>query len=322
MQNADGRTTSEGSSSASLTCRQVGGGSMALAAFAMLLILGRVPATSQDLAARCANRTAIERIYYTHRLGDKPPFEQVSSPALIERLVRQDLAKEAALQNAYGVVLTPAIVQAEVQRINTTTRAPDVLAEIKAALGNDRAKFANSFAQPILVDRLLRDKFDNDDRLHAPQRKTVEQLRASLLAAATTNTDPQSLLGLMKDDPGGQVSEATWQLGTPPAQRAPEQSRQALEIQRRFGPNAQLLSSPGRREDRRFYFEELPSELRNVLRAQLRQPGNVSAVLELPGTFALYLATQKTDETLSVATFWIKKRSFEDWLAAQTHARP
>ena len=41
------------------------------------------------------------------------------------------------------------MLDAEVQRINTTTHAPDMLAEIKAALDNDPVKFANVFAKPI-----------------------------------------------------------------------------------------------------------------------------------------------------------------------------
>src|SRR6185295_9023585 len=95
------------------------------------------------------DRAAIERVYYQHRLGEKPPFEQVLPPATLENLVQQDLRKEAALQKNYGVEVTPARLDAEVQRINITTRAPDVLAEIKAALGNDPARFARAMARPI-----------------------------------------------------------------------------------------------------------------------------------------------------------------------------
>ena len=53
-------------------------------------------------AALVQARTAIERVYYNHRLGQKPPFEQVSPPSLIERLVKEDLRKEAVLKQVYG----------------------------------------------------------------------------------------------------------------------------------------------------------------------------------------------------------------------------
>ncbi len=42
------------------------------------------------------------------------------------------------LRKTYGVTLTPALLEAEVQRINTTTRAPDMLAEAVVFAGTAR----------------------------------------------------------------------------------------------------------------------------------------------------------------------------------------
>ena len=152
----------------------------------LFLLVGCVAAQADDLAALVRDRAAIERVYYNHRLGQKPPFEQATPPALIERLVKEDLRKEVALRKVYGVVITPDLLEAEVQRINTTTRAPEVLAEIKVALGYDPAKFAQAFAKPFLVERLLRDKFDNDEAFHAARRQEAERLRAKLLSASSS----------------------------------------------------------------------------------------------------------------------------------------
>ena len=57
---------------------------------------------------------------------------------LAEQLVRHGLRKEAALKRVYAVEITPAMFEAEVQRTNATTRAPDVLVQLKAALGMNR----------------------------------------------------------------------------------------------------------------------------------------------------------------------------------------
>ncbi len=57
---------------------------------------------------------------------------EATPPRALESLVRLDLEKEAVLRKTYGVTMTPALLEAEVQRINTTTRAPDMLAEINA----------------------------------------------------------------------------------------------------------------------------------------------------------------------------------------------
>jgi hypothetical protein len=62
----------------------------------------------------------------------------------------------------------------------------------------------------------------------------------------------------------------------------------------------------------------LPGELQRVLRLQLRQPGDVSAVIEAPGGFLLYVAKEKTDTALTVACLSLPKRSYEQWLSEQT----
>src|ERR1035441_5468024 len=150
-----------------------------------LLLLCSAAAWGDDVALLMKDRAAIERVYYNHRVGQKQPFEEVLPSATLENLVRFDLKKEGVLRRTYGVTITPALLEAEVQRINTTTRAPDMLAEIKAALGNNAEKFASAFAKPFLVERLLRDKFDNDDALHGAQRREFERTFNELLAAKT-----------------------------------------------------------------------------------------------------------------------------------------
>lgn len=272
---------------------------------------------ANDFALLCADRTVIERVYYDHRLGTKPPFEQALPCETIERLVRDDRRKEAALQRVYGLEVTPAMLDTEVQRITTTTRAPDVLAELKTALGHDANRFARTVAKPIVVERLLRDHFDNDDQLHAAQRRQAEQTRNEMLAAKQAGGGFDNLLLLLKRSHSNDVSETTWQLGPRPAEtNAP--AADLIEVQKRFGSTAQVLSSPRVGENqRKFYFEDLPDELQRVLRVQLRQPGDVSAVVEMPGGFILYVAKEKTDTVLSVARLSVPKRSCEQWLQEQ-----
>jgi hypothetical protein len=321
------------------------------------LLVSCFAALTGDFASFCADRAAIERVYYNHRLGEKPPFEQVLPPATLENLVRQDLRKEAALKRAYRVEVTPALLDAEVQRINTTTRAPDMLAELKAALGHDPARFARAMAKPILVERLLREKFDNDDALHASQRREMERVRTqltnaaatfrssrgnealtekseiqnpkskidqSVLTSAATNELVVKLLALLQQVHSNEVTETTWQLGARPEEQPGAPTAGEIEIKKRFGSNAQILSSPnaGDRKEQKFYFDDLPQELQKVLRVQLHQAGDVSAVIEMPGGFLLYLAKEKTAETLSVATLSILKRSYEQWLNEQNEIKP
>ena len=269
------------------------------------------PARADDFAARCADRAAIERIYHTHRLGTKQPFEQAMPRALLEQIVRQDQHNEAVLKKVYGLEITPAMVATEVERINTTTRAPEVLAEIKTALGDDAARFASAMARPILVERELRRRFDNDHKLHAAQRREAELARESLLAK----------------NPVKDMREVTWHLTPRPAEDKPAppaaattptkaNAKSSAYTNEATAQVAQPLTPPDKSTPgkEKLYFEDLDPELQKVLRGQLQKLGDVSAVIEMPGGFLVFLAKEKTAASLSAASVSIPKRSYEEWL--------
>jgi len=277
----------------------------------MLSTAGR----ADDFASLCRDRAAIERVYYEHRLGDKLAFEKTMPEDLLERLVRQDLNKETTLKKVYGVEVSPMMIETEVNRINSTTRAPEMLAELKAALGNGTNRFARVVARPIVVERLLRERFDNDDRLHAPARQSIERAREGLLKEKQGGGSVEILADLLKRDYPNQIVETSWEMGVKPAEKTPTGGGELAEVQRQFGPKAQILSSSAEKNrDSKLYFDDLPIELRNVLRVQLRQPGDVSAVIEMPSAFVLFLARERTPGTLSVTELAISKRNYEQWL--------
>lgn len=282
--------------------------------FALLLLLACGSAAAGDLSRLRDDRAAVERVYYQHRLGDKPPFEQALPRATLEQLVQSDLRKESVLERVYHVKISPAQVGDEVRRIDTTTRAPEMLAEIKAALGNDPARFAQTVARPIVVERELRRHFENDDSLHAPRRREAEKTRNELLAHRAEG--PDALVALLNRGHSNEVRETTWQLTARPARPAgqEEADQDLTEARKRFGPNAQILAPASADQGQKIYFEDLPSELQTVLRVQLRQAGDVSAVIETPDAFLLYVAREKTDAVLRVAGLALSKQSYEQWL--------
>jgi hypothetical protein len=289
---------------------------------AFILILScalTIAGQNEDLGSLCMARAAIERIYYSHRLGTSKPFEQAMPRELIEKLVRQDFHKKATLKKVYGVEISPAMIAAEAQRIESTTHAPEVLLEIKHALGDDPERFALSMARPIVVERTLRARFENDDKIHALQRREAERARERLLAKK----------------PVKNMQEITWQLTarpvvaggadpglSMPTQPSPGSAPPATISSVSYSVEAtaqiaQTLASPGE-PDRKFYFEDLEPELQKVLRVQLQKPGDVSAVIETSSAFLLFIAKARNAETLSVASLSIPKRSYEEWLAEQS----
>jgi len=49
----------------------------------------------------------------------------------------------------------------------------------------------------------------------------------------------------------------------------------------------------------------------------LRHAGDVSAVIEMPNGFHLFVVKQKTQSALGVAEIFLPKQSFEEWLTRQ-----
>jgi hypothetical protein len=256
-------------------------------------------ANAADLSALIADREAMERVYYNHRTGEKPPFEKTLTREQLRELVERDLRKEAVLKKRYHLEISEAQVSAEVARINSSTRAPEMLAELKTALGDNPDRFARTVARPLVVERLLRDRFQNDDALHVSQRREAEKLRAALLAAGPGTNNLAKRMELLRKNAAGTLSETTWQLDT----RGPPESPPALSKARR---------------DKVRYFNELSADLQNVLRQQLRGAGDVSAVIEAPDGFLIFLATQKTPGELATAAINIPKRDYDQWLAEQS----
>ena len=297
-----------------------------LRAYLLIVLLLGVPICSaaQGFTQLCADRAAVERVYHENRLGEKPPFAQAMPEGLIARLVRDDQIRESALRQAYGVEITPEQVATEVQRINTTTRAPELLAELKAALGNSDSRFARTVARPILVERILRARFANDDRLHAPQRAAVEQVRAELLVARDAAAAPEKLRAVT----GGQCTDTTWQLAARPtgAEPAFPVAPVQTKVTARGGPYsndatmqlAQVLAPAPAAESTLNYLEDIDPALQRVLQAQLRQAGDVSAVIETPERFLLYVARERTERILRTSALQLPKRSYEEWVAGFT----
>jgi hypothetical protein len=207
-------------------------------------------------------------------------------------------------------------VDEEVNRIDSTTRAPEILAEIKRALGNNPARFARTVARPIVVDRELRARFDNDKEVHAPQRGEVEEVRTKLLKK-------QNVPGLR---------EVTWQLSPRPENETRDEPpvpmlstegksnsgsysvEATAQVAQPLTPPHPGIADP--RQVTKNYFEDLEPELQKVLRVQLTKPADVSAVIETPNSFTVFAAREVNERVMRVATFSVRKRSFDEWLAS------
>ena len=109
---------------------------------------------------RVAYQYAIEEIYWRHRIWPrdnprpKPALDAVISREQIEKKVADYLRKSQLVADQRGWPITPSELQAEMDRMASHTKQPEVLHELFAALGNNPLLIAECFARAALAERL------------------------------------------------------------------------------------------------------------------------------------------------------------------------
>jgi N-acetylneuraminic acid mutarotase len=131
---------------------------------------------------RVKAQEAIERVYYSHRIGHADSFEKAVPREVVEGKVRKYLEQTGALASDRKIVVTDAMLQAELQRMTAGTRMPERLHELYTALGNDPFVIKECLARATLVDRLTRDSHAVDPSPYAgtaqrPLPRSVTRLR-------------------------------------------------------------------------------------------------------------------------------------------------
>src|SRR5262245_9936956 len=123
---------------------------------------------SLTFADRVAYQRVIEDVYWRHRIwpkerpDPKPALDAVMSQAQLEKKVTEYLRNSQALEDDWQRPLTADQLQAEMERMATHTKQPEVLREVFEALGNDPFVIAECLARPILAQRLLTELNDRD----------------------------------------------------------------------------------------------------------------------------------------------------------------
>src|SRR5262249_47836330 len=114
---------------------------------------------SLSFADRVAYQRAIEEVYWRHRIwpkerpDPKPAVDAVMSQAQLEKKVEAYLRNSQALEDDWQRPITADQLQAEMERMASHTKQPEVLREIFEALGNDPFVIAECLARPVLAGR-------------------------------------------------------------------------------------------------------------------------------------------------------------------------
>ncbi len=245
---------------------------------------------------RVAAQRVIEEVYWRHQiwpkdnLQPKPPRSRVIADEAIRAKVVDYLEESNLLETWWHRRITAEQLQAEMDRMSRSTRSPEILRELFAALGNDPLLVAETLARPILADRLVRNWYANDARLHAGVRKDAARVVAQARSIAEMRA-VGALYSEMTVVPRREASEGREGDG--------QQHRVSLDAEEWTHWMRSLASLFGV-----VAVEEIP----------LQRPSSLQEGQDR--YFVTALLARKNDE-VTVATVEWRKKPFETWWAEQ-----
>ena len=184
-----------------------------------------------SFAERASYQRAIEHVYWRHRIwpkerpDPKPPLDSVMSQADLEKKVADYLSKSQMFDDQWHRPITAEQLQAEMGRMATNTKEPDVLRELFEALGNDPFIIAECLARPIVANHLLA-TLEAKEKFHADSKQS--RLTHSGTGTSFTTVEasrPNYTLPVIAQLPAG-CTEDTWSPRILPTRRAPVQAIQ------------------------------------------------------------------------------------------------
>ncbi|TDI47247.1 MAG: hypothetical protein E2P01_07305, partial [Acidobacteria bacterium] len=133
---------------------------------ALVLAVPAAHAYELTFEERLEAQTAIERVYLSHRSGTTRSFERAVPQGVLREKVRTYLKQTVALEQYWNTSVTAEMLDRELERMIRQTLMPERLEELFAALGNDPLLIREGLARPALVNRLTRNFFRTDERIH------------------------------------------------------------------------------------------------------------------------------------------------------------
>ncbi len=242
---------------------------------------------SLSFQQRVQAQTAIERVYYEHRLwpaenpGPKPQFEQAVPGTVIRDRVEDYIRKSAALELYWKRTITGEELQQELERMVGASRDPAMLKEIFSALGNDPFIIAECLIRPILAEKLLCELYYSDREMHSDVYARAENFRASLKSSPFCEKD------------GGRYERIVFineELAPPPEHAGPEGSQPPVLLGRSL-------------------FEDLFSAM--------PPDGSCSKIVERDDRFVIFRTIGKNFGSIELESVSFYKIPLDDWLAGR-----
>ena len=266
-------------------------GSFKAIAPAVFLSALAVSALAMSLTQRAVAKRAIEKARYQFVLGEKPDFNKAYPLSFFKKQVAREQEREAVLKRVYDLTVSRRVMAEEYDRIEKSTKAPEQWEAIKAAVHNNRRMIEEIICRPLLVERVLRTKFEFDQKIHAAAHQNARSARAEFLAGR--KPAGMTTVTLSRKSDSGESTEAML-----------EQARADASVPRVLEPKQEV------KEPRPLPLEPQAAA---VLEKELHKPGDISTILEYRDRFEVYRLLGITPSTWRVEMVHFPKRDFDSW---------
>lgn len=243
-----------------------------------------------SVSDRVEGERAVERARYKFVIGATQPFDEAYPRSVFEKKVARELAEERVLKKVFGLTVTPAILAAEFDRIEKTTKAPDQWEAIKAALANDRYRIEEVFCRPLVVERTLRARFAFDQAIHAEPHQRAREARTAFLAGK--RPAGSSVIQIARASAGANTAEML--------DRAQKESALPRVLS---PPDSGPKGAP----------QPVDPELAAVLEKELKKTCEVTTILEERDRFSVFRLVEAKPDSWKVEAVTFPKVEFDLW---------
>ncbi len=236
----------------------------------VIATVGNIRITAHDLVYKIG----VERAY-----GNTVFNREAALAALITEAIESEVARKV------GQTASASDLQALNTHVDTTTKAPEILAHIKQVFGADRASYERLFLSPRIINSRLHTYFAHNLQLHTEERGHIEQA-LQLARAGKPLSVAAKECGLRYVPFGNTPSSET----TPGA------------------PAPSILMQPMSTED----------TLSRVVRS-LRVGEVGSAIVENDVCYSVIRLLERRDQTFRGESIVAMKSPFDPWFQAKAH---
>jgi hypothetical protein len=122
-------------------------------------------------------------ISYRMAIGQISGNENIAEVSVLVQLISKGLEYEVARLN--GITVSPDEIQDFSNHVDSSTKAPKLLAKIKELFKGDESEYGRVYLMPIIINHKLHEWFNRDQEIHKNERAAIEKAQFLIKSGKT-----------------------------------------------------------------------------------------------------------------------------------------